>query len=98
MSIERFVLFKTSDTQRVSVQISDTSVLFTKDWRKTPTEDWIVGKGITLPRECVNDLYEILNCHDTTKLDALLAQYESAKEVKSYHGGNAAENLNTRGH
>lgn len=79
--MERLVLFESSSTQRVSVQIEDNGVLISKDWRRTPDGEWMQGKGINIPKQYLDDLSELLTCHDAEKLNNLLSKYQSSKEA-----------------
>ncbi len=77
----RIVLFQNSSTQRVSVQQNGSTVLITKDWKKSASdENWITGKGITLPVEHIISLGEILSCKDSEELEHLLSKYTVLKE------------------
>lgn len=77
----KFVLFTNSDTQRVTAQIQPTSVLITKEYRKSVTEDWKVGKGITIPVEKLVFLGKLLESkHNETEFIRLLSDYEIIRE------------------
>ena len=48
----KFVIFQSSNTQRVTANIheQENEVLLNKEFRKSSDEDWKIGKGITLPK------------------------------------------------
>lgn len=75
--MQKYLLFKTSNTQRVVAEIQDdNTILLSKEWRKNETDEWILGKGISFPKECIIDLGEILSCTDEKRLDELTKDYK----------------------
>ena len=56
-----FILFQSSNTQRVTVSVQGDKVLLNKEFRKSSEEDWKIGKGILLPRDKVTVLEDFLN-------------------------------------
>lgn len=87
MSMIRFVLFTRSNTQRVVAEIHEDSVLITKEWRRTDQDDWLMGKGITIPSHHLINLGNILKCQDKQKLDNMLSHYEKLQEGKYGNNG-----------
>lgn len=57
----KLVLFQSSNTQRVTVSIQDDEVLLTKEFRKSSEDDWKIGKGLTLPKDRLVLLGDILS-------------------------------------
>lgn len=57
----KFVIFQSSNTQRVTVNIQENEVLLNKEFRKSSDEDWKIGKGITLPKDKLVLLGDILS-------------------------------------
>lgn len=57
----KFVIFQSSNTQRVTVNIQENEVLLNKEFRKSSEEDWRIGKGITLPKDKLVLLGDILS-------------------------------------
>lgn len=90
--MRRFVLFTRSNTQRVVVEIHETSVLITKEWRKSSQDDWVMGKGITIPSCHLVNLGEILKCQDELELDNMLSNYELLQEGKYDNTGSINTN------
>lgn len=60
VNTKKFVLFTRSSTQRVVVEVYEDSVLIAKEWRKFNVDDWIRGKGITIPRAHIIRLGKML--------------------------------------
>lgn len=85
----KFVLAVNSSTQRITAKITETSVLLNKEYRKSSTDDWKVGKGITVSQESLLFLAELLK----TGSDELLAGYEVLKEEEH---GNTTKNSHYR--
>lgn len=72
------VLFQSSDCQRVVATREGKAVLISKEWRKSASEDWQKGKGITLPETSLIDLASLCKCEDQSQLDELLTGYDWA--------------------
>lgn len=87
----RFVLHTKSSTQRIVVEIQDSAnVLLTKEWRKTSQDEWMMGKGMTIPIIRLVELGQILEQIGTVEGDKLLSNYEHLQEGKY-------DNTTTRG-
>lgn len=76
----KFVLFQNSNTQRISVTVTNDSVLISKEFRKSQKDNWNIGKGITLPAERISYLDKVLACKDESELNGLLESVEIIKE------------------
>ena len=76
----KFVLFASSNTQRVTAQVNETSVLLTKEYRKSTEEDWKIGKGITISTSELIFLGNLLRCESEDEFYRLLTGYEVLKE------------------
>lgn len=78
----KIVLFQSSNTQRVTADIKGNEVLLTKEWRKSSNEiEWNTGKGITLPRNSLITLGELLSCKSSSELKSLLSQNNIEEEI-----------------
>ena len=57
----KLLLFQSSRTQRLTLTKNlDGSCLLSKEWRKTPNEEWIQGKGIMIPTQYVFPIGKLL--------------------------------------
>lgn len=79
----RFVLCTKSSTQRIVVEIQDSStILLTKEWRRTSHDEWVMGKGITIPITHLIELGKVLSQFGTVDENQLLSGYELLQEGK----------------
>lgn len=76
----KIVLAQNSTTQRIVATISMENTLITKEWRKLPSDNWITGKGITLPNCSLVLLGNIVKCRDSDELEKLLKECNVLKE------------------
>lgn len=51
------VIDNLSNTQRITASVTDNKVLLSKEYRKSQSGDWILGKGITLTKENLRTLF-----------------------------------------
>ena len=77
----KFVLVSNSNTQRVTAKIEDTSVLLTKEYRKSEEEPWKIGKGITIPVDKLIFLGNLLEFNDEEIISRRLTGYEVIEEA-----------------
>lgn len=51
------VIDNLSNTQRITASVTDDKVLLSKEYRKSQSGDWVLGKGITLTKENLRVLF-----------------------------------------
>lgn len=57
----KIVLFQSSDTQRVAINIEkENSILISKEWRKNTNDDWKLGKSIEIPHDKLESVQKVL--------------------------------------
>lgn len=54
------IVSELSNTQRLTVKKYDSAITILKEYRKDGTHDWITSKGISVPREIVPKLIEVI--------------------------------------
>ena len=58
----KIVLFQSSDTQRVAINIEKKdSLLISKEWRRNTNEDWKIGKSIEIPHDKLESVQKVLS-------------------------------------
>lgn len=93
--MKSIILCNLSNTQRTVANFEQSSVLFTKEWRKSDKDNWTMGKGVRVSNQNILNISEILKCEDKDTLDELLSEYETAgetydnyKNINSYQKAN----------
>lgn len=55
------ILGDLSNTQRISLKPSDSGIIIQKEHRKDSSSEWIISKGISVPRLMIPQLIQQLN-------------------------------------
>lgn len=51
------VIDNLSNTQRITASVAGDKVLLSKEYRKSQSAEWVLGKGITLTKESLRTLF-----------------------------------------
>ena len=89
----KIVIFQSSDTQRIAINIKPkkSSILLSKEWRKTTGDGWKLGKSIEIPYNCVYNLGKILS----EIYDNRVVIYEGSQNITQLCGYEVIQDENT---